>query len=63
MKSAVISSDDNTVVNIIVADASVDAPPHGCFLVAIDDDVVCNLGHIFDPMTGGFIDPNAEEGV
>lgn len=56
MRAAVVDTGTNLVVNFIVADASVDAPPLGCFLVNIDD-VDCNLGWTYDAAANSFIPP------
>ena len=62
MKLAVVDLETNIVMNIIVADEDC-APPDGCFLVNVDD-IWCDMGSLYDPATGAFIDltpPVAEE--
>ena len=64
MRAAVVDNQTNIVVNIIVADADC-APPNGCFLVNVDD-IWCDMGAIYDPVTGVFADitpPAPEEPV
>lgn len=57
MKAAVVDQTTNIVVNIIVADASVDPAPDGCFLVNVDN-TPCDIGWIYDPASNTFINPN-----
>lgn len=59
MKAAVVNILSNIVENIIVANANIDQPPEGCFLVSIIG-VSCNIGWIYDPNTGAFTDPYPE---
>lgn len=58
MRAAVVQTSNNTVANVILADASVDVPPYGCFLVDLDNDP-CEIGWTYDPVTGVFTDPSA----
>lgn len=57
-RCALVQNSDNTVINIIVADPSVDPAPEGCTLVALPDDSPVSFGWIYDPATGQFTDPN-----
>lgn len=54
MRSAMVQADNNTVVNLIVADPAVDPAPEGCILVALPDDSPVTFGWIYDPATGQF---------
>lgn len=56
MKAAVVETTTNIVINTIMADASKDLPPDGCFLVDITEKQ-CNSGWIYDPATGEFHAP------
>lgn len=56
MRCAVIDIATNTVVNMIVADAAIDAAPGGCLLVNTDGP--CNIGWVYDPVVNDFTDPN-----
>lgn len=58
MRAAVVDLLTNIVINIIVANAAVDAPPDGTLLVDVTD-VFCDIGWVYDPATGTFSDPNA----
>ena len=58
MKSAVVSLTDNTVINLIFADPSIDPAYEGTRLVGIDDNFPVRMGWIYDPATGYFSDPN-----
>lgn len=58
MKCAVVSLSDNTVINVILADPSVDPAYQGTRLVGIDDNFPVRMGWIYDPATGQFTDPN-----
>ncbi len=55
---AVVDSATNIVVNVILADANVDAAPSGCFLVNLPDDTPISIGWLYDPATQTFTDPN-----
>jgi hypothetical protein len=55
---AVVQNSDETVINIIVADPSIDPAPEGCTLVALPDNSSVTFGWIYDPATGQFTDPN-----
>ena len=57
MKAAVVDPQNNIVANIIVADAKVDLPPDGYFLIDVTE-IPCAIGWIYDPQTGSFADPN-----
>jgi hypothetical protein len=58
MNSAVVQNSNETVINIIVADPSIDPAPEGCTLVALPDNSSVTFGWIYDPATGQFTDPN-----
>ena len=58
MKCAVVSLSDNTVINLILADPSIDPAYEGTRLVGIDDNFPVRMGWIYDPATGHFTDPN-----
>jgi len=58
MRCAVVQNFDNSVVNLIMADPSVDPAPEGTILVGLPDDSPVNMGWIYDPATGQFTDPN-----
>lgn len=52
MVCAVIRLSDYGVINLIVA-AESDAPPDGCFLLAVDEMTV-GIGWVYDPETDLF---------
>lgn len=58
MKCAVVSLSDNTVINVILADPSLDPAYEGTRLIGIDDNFPVRMGWIFDPATGQFTDHN-----
>ena len=58
MRCAVVQNFDNVVVNLIMADPSVDPPHEGTILVGLPDDSPVNIGWIYDPATEQFTDPN-----
>jgi len=58
MKCAVVSLSDNTVINVILADPSIDTAYEGTRLVGIDDNFPVRIGWLYDPATGQFTDPN-----
>jgi hypothetical protein len=57
MNSAVVQLSDNIVVNIIVADPSVDPAPEGCLLIVLPSDSPVTFGWIYDPSNGTFSAP------
>lgn len=57
-RCALVQNSDNTVINIIVADPSVDPAPEGCVLVGLPDNSPVSVGWLYDPATGQFTDPN-----
>lgn len=57
MRCALIQNSDNIVVNLIMADPSVDPAPEGTTLVGLPDDSPVSMGWIYDPATGQFTDP------
>ena len=58
MRSAVVDLATNVVVNIIVADAAIDAAPAECVLIDINA-IACDIGWLYDPSTHTFADPLA----
>jgi len=58
MRCAVVQNSDNIVVNLIMADPSVDPAPEGTILVGLPDDSPVSIGWLYDPATGQFTDPN-----
>ena len=62
MQAAVVDSQTNIVVNVIVVDSADDAPPDGCFLVAVDD-IWCDMGALYDMATNTFFDTRPPEPV
>jgi len=58
MRAAVVDILTNIVINIIVANASVDPAPDGTLLIDVTD-ITCDIGWVYDPATGTFADPNA----
>jgi hypothetical protein len=58
MRCALVQNSDNTVINLIVADPSIDPAPEGCTLVGIPDDSPVTFGWIYDPATGTFSAPS-----
>lgn len=58
MKSAVVQNGTNIVINMILADPSVDPSPEpDCYLVLIPDDVPVDFGWIYDPELNVFYQP------
>lgn len=53
---AVVQIDSNIVSNLIIAEVT-DPPYEGTFLVNVND-IACNIGWLYDPVTGDFTDPN-----
>jgi hypothetical protein len=45
---AVCQSSTGLVVNIIMADVSIDAAPEGCFLVPVEEDIFVSLAYVWD---------------
>lgn len=58
MRSAVVDLTSQTVINIIMADASVDEAPIGTRLIDASD-IPCDIGWTYDPVSGGFNAPGA----
>jgi hypothetical protein len=58
MRCAVVQTSDNIVVNLIMADPSVDPAPEGTTLVGLPDNSLVSMGWIYAPDTGQFTDPN-----
>lgn len=59
-RCAVVQNSDNIVVNIIIADASVDLAPDGCKLIDIDNFPMAGVGWIYDPVMNDFTPPPEE---
>jgi len=57
LRTAVVSAETNVVINVVVADASGDVAPDGCFLVDVDN-FVCAIGWVYDQIVNDFSDPN-----
>lgn len=60
MRTAVVSAETSIVANVVVADATSDIAPDGCFLIDVDN-FVCAVGWVFDPVVNDFYDPNPPE--
>lgn len=58
MRCAVFQNSDNIVVNIIIADPSVDPAPEGTTIIGLLDNSPVSMDWIYDPATGQFTDPN-----
>jgi hypothetical protein len=58
MRSALIDSSTNVVINVIVADPAVDPAPEGYFLINLPEDSMVAIGWVYDPATGLFSNPN-----
>lgn len=56
MGCAVVSTESWTVVNLIVAEPTDDAPD-GCILVALSSEP-CDIGWTYDQATGAILNPN-----
>lgn len=63
MRCAIVQSSNNIVVNLIMADPSVDPAPEGTILVGLPDDSPVTFDWIYDPATGQFTDPNFPEEI
>lgn len=63
MKCAVVQTFNNVVLNVIVADPSVDPAPESTIFVGLPDDSSVSIGWIYDPTTGQFTDPNPPEEI
>lgn len=55
---ALVQTVDNVVINIIVADPSVDPAPDGCTIVGLPSDSPVTFGWIYNPADGTFTDPS-----
>lgn len=53
MRAAVVDLATYTVINIIVANAAIDAAPNGTMLVDVSA-IPCDIGWIYDEATGTF---------
>lgn len=54
MKAAVVDLQTMIVLNIIMADASVDPAPDGCELIDVTNGPECNIGWVYDSASGTF---------
>lgn len=57
MRAAVVDPITNIVINMIVADPSIHPAPPGYLLIDVTN-MPCEMGWIYDPVTGTFSDPN-----
>jgi hypothetical protein len=57
MNSAVVQNSNETVINLIVADPSIDPAPEGCLLVGLPSDSPVTFGWIYNPSNGTFSAP------
>ena len=57
MPCAVIDFNTNIVVNTAIADAEVDLPPNGTFLINIPVDSPVSISWVYDPSTQQFTNP------
>lgn len=55
---ALVQSSDNVVVNMIVADPTVDPAPEGHVIVALPADSPVSFGWVRNPADGTFTNPN-----
>jgi hypothetical protein len=62
MRAASININTNVVEGFIVADATIDTPSDGTYLVNVDNNIPVNFGWIYDPNTNLFVDPNQTVG-
>ena len=58
MNSAVVDQNTQIVVNIVVADPTIDPPPVGCILVGLAVDEPCDIGWVYNSGSNTFSDPN-----
>lgn len=56
MRCAVVNS-SNIVVNVIMADPSVDPAPEGCILIGLPEGSPVSFGWLYDHSTGQFTSP------
>jgi hypothetical protein len=57
VRAAVVNSDTNLVVNVIVVNSLDDIAPENCCLIDVDH-MVCSIGWVYDPVINDFVDPN-----
>ena len=55
---ALVQNSNETVINVIVADPTVDPAPEGCTIVGLPEGSTVTFGWIYNPATGQFTDPN-----
>lgn len=58
MRAAVVDLNTNHVVSVIVADATIDKPSDGAFLVNLPENSWVKIGSKYDTATQTFIDRN-----
>ena len=54
---ALVQNSNETVINTIVADPSVDPAPEGCTIVGLPDGSPVTFGWIYNPQDGTFSAP------
>lgn len=52
--AAVVDLQSLTVINVIIADATVDLPPEGCTLIDVSALSDVGMGDIYDPVQNSF---------
>ena len=57
MRCALVQNSDNTVINIIMADPTVDPAPEGFTIVGLPDGSPVTFGWIYNPQDGTFSAP------
>lgn len=56
-RCALVQDSDEAVINLIVADPSVDPAPEGCTIIGIPDDSPVTFSWIYNPQNGTFTAP------
>jgi hypothetical protein len=51
---ALVKNSDNIVINMIIADPSIDPAPDGCTIVGLPPDSPVTFGWVYNPTTGEF---------
>jgi hypothetical protein len=57
MNCALVDEQTNIVANIIVANPSVDQPPSGMLLIALEEGSTVSIGWVYNSSTGEFTNP------
>ncbi len=57
MRCACINEYTNIVENLIVANAKIDSPPNGFYLIQIPEDSPVQIGWTYDRISGDFTQP------